>query len=135
MRKKLLALKQVRPFTERANRQKANVYVEHFFDNGHSAKAGVYGASKIFGGHASFTLTDSLGSTTLEGKLRRPDWDYSETVIYNGTRDTVALNRILNLTENFEIEAEGGFNNYNVDGIDNIAQFLPRTSADGLYLL
>lgn len=117
----------VRPKTgsiqsQKAYRSKGDVFIEHFFNDTHSVKGGIYGAQSIIGGHLAYTLTDSRGHTTLAGKFRQPYWDYSETVIYRGTRDKVSLARLMRFSEAFSINMEGGFNNYNVDRIDNVVQ-------------
>ena len=106
----------------KANRTQGDVSLEHYFNDTHSVKGGIYGARAIVGGHASYTLQDSKGYTTVGGRLRRPDWDYSETVVFNGSQDSAFLRRLLKFSEAFEVSLEGGVNNYHVDKIDNVAQ-------------
>lgn len=103
-------------------RHQGDIYFEHFFEEGHSIKAGIYGAQRVLGGHAGFTFVDNLGSTTFGVKFRKPDWDNSESVIYEGSRDTVSLGRLLNITPEFQVNVEGGWNNYNSDGLENLVQ-------------
>ena len=110
--------------SKKVHRQKADLSLEHFFNDTHSVKAGLYGAQSIVGAHASYTLNDKKGRTTLAARLRRPNWDYSETVIFSGSQDSLSLKRFFKFTKAFTLSLEGNLNNYNVDGLSSIAKSL-----------
>lgn len=112
------------PQSVNAKRQRGNIHVTHYFRDGHRLKGGVYAAPNIFGGHASLKFVDDKGSTTVGGKLREPDWDNMEAVIWFGTRDRLFMNRRFKLTDNTELTLEGGVNQYNVDGISSAVRTL-----------
>jgi hypothetical protein len=102
-------------------RQREEIYLQHDGLNGTMAAASVYltGHTPGFGVRAE--LPDASGATFLRTDYRRPDWDFFQSLINNGTKDRVALGRRQNLTENLTVRLDVGANRYGIEDAANVA--------------
>lgn len=104
------------------SRQRGEVFVAHYLDNGSRMQASVFGNNDTAGGGLYFGFPNSLGRSELLGEYHRPYWDFVEAVAENATRDRVGVKHVSNVTPRTTFVAETSYNNYNIDSQDNVAK-------------
>lgn len=62
----------------------------------------IYAAPYIFGGGTHFSEFDLYGTTEAGIELRRPNWDFAETIVEYGSRDRIYVQRAQKLGERIE---------------------------------
>ena len=77
------------------------------------------------GAHAE--LPDSSGTTLLRAEYRRPDWDFFQSIINQGTRDRVALGRRQQFGHDLTGRLEVALNRYNVQGQSDVDRTVTLT--------
>lgn len=103
------------------NRQRGTLTLAKVYDNGSEAGVMLHANNDGIGGGAQYTLWDRRGATTVQGNLRKPDWNYIEMVIEDGTRDNIRLERKQIITSHLQATLGGGYNRYNLGSDDNVA--------------
>src|SRR5262249_32216465 len=73
------------------------------------------------GGGAQYSIWDRYGATTLQGNLNKPDWDFVQTVVEDGARDNVRIERRQTITSHLQATLGGGFNHYSMQHVSNAA--------------
>lgn len=62
----------------------------------------LYAQTHIFGGGTHFSYFDLYGASEVGMELRRPNWDFAETIVEYGSRDRVYVQRAQKLDERIE---------------------------------
>jgi hypothetical protein len=106
------------------DRQRATITLGKVYDNGNEAAALLYGNSDTLGAGLRYSMWDRHGATTVEGNVRRPNWEYVETVIADGTKDNIRLERKQIISSRLQATVGGGFNQHNLDDDSDAAQSL-----------
>jgi hypothetical protein len=104
------------------NRQRATVTLGKIFDTGSEASGSLYASNNNLGAGGSYSWWHNKGATTLQGNLRKTNWDYIESVVGNGTKHNIRLERKQILTNRLQATLGGGFNQYNLEDDENVAQ-------------
>ncbi|MBV8399535.1 MAG: hypothetical protein JOZ17_12455 [Acetobacteraceae bacterium] len=82
----------IRPFS--GQRWRGEVYTQHDGLNGNIFGGSLFFNSDTPGFGLRAELPDDHGSTFLNAEYRRPDWDFFQSMIDNGTRSRVAVRRV-----------------------------------------
>jgi hypothetical protein len=72
-------------------------------------------------------LPDDYGTTLLRAEYRRPNWDFFQSLIDNGTRDRLAVGRRHQILPNLTGRLELGANQYGIPGDGNVARTITVT--------
>lgn len=104
------------------NRQRGSLTFGKMFENGDEANLSLYGGNSNIGGGGQYSRWDRSGTSVLQLNINRPDWDYVETVIENGTKDNIHLERQHIFNESLRAILGAGFNNYNLEDASNAAR-------------
>jgi hypothetical protein len=104
------------------NRQRGSLTFGKMFENGDEANLSLYAGNSNVGGGGQYSKWDRSGTSILQFNINRPDWDYVETVVENGTKDNIHLERQHVFNENLHAILGAGFNNYNLKGASNSAR-------------
>ncbi len=108
--------------TFRGERERSEVSAFHYFDSGDIARASAYAATGgVVGGGIGFAKVDSYGVWDVLAEYHRPNWDYIQTTVEEGTVDRVRLLRGFNSVPRFEAFLAGSLNRYNLQGFSNAA--------------
>lgn len=62
----------------------------------------LYAQTHIFGGGSHFSYFDLYGASEIGLELRRPNWDFAETIVEYGSRDRIYMQRAQKLDERIE---------------------------------
>jgi tetratricopeptide (TPR) repeat protein len=103
------------------DKQRGEFYLVNRYHNGDSARASLFGADGVLGAGVAYTHVDKYGNTTGQLNYHRPDWEYLETVVEEGTRDELKITRAQRLLPQLEGTLMGSLNRYGIDGDDNVA--------------
>ncbi len=104
------------------DRQRGTVTLSKLFNNGNEASALFFGSDNTAGAGGRYVWQDQRGSTTLKGNLNQPDWDYVQTVVEDGTKDNIRLERKQIFSSHVKATLGGGFNNYNLNHESDVAR-------------
>lgn len=108
--------------TFRGERERSEVSVFHYFDSGSIARASAYCATGGgIGGGLGFARLDPYGVWDVLAEYHRPNWDYIQTTVEEGTVDRVRLLRGFNSVPRFEAYLAGSVNRYNLKGFNKAA--------------
>jgi hypothetical protein len=118
-----------RPFTRAdgntesfsGDRQRATATLGKLYDNGDEASASLFAGNNSVGAGALYRLWDRHGATVLQANINRPNWDYIESVIDNGTKHNVRLERKQIFSSALQATLGGGYNHYNLQDDHNVA--------------
>jgi len=103
------------------DKQRGTFTLNKMFDSGDQASASIFANNNTPGAGAKYVRWDSTGSTALQGDFHRPDWDYAQMVIGDGTKDDIRLERKQFITNRIEATLGGGFNHYSLQDDFNAA--------------
>lgn len=126
-----------------ANRQFADLYMSHYFDNGTRLKVAGYlsgqgddtvnrTTSTASAGHESQVISNDgsvgvggylsfntpLGASEAIAEYHKPYWDYAWAAYYNANRDRVGLRHYVDLTPTTSFSLETSLNNYSIGDTD-----------------
>jgi len=103
------------------DRHRAEVSLQHDGLDGLVAAGSLFltGDTPGFGLRAE--LPDDRGVTALRAEYRRPNWDFFQSLIENGTRDRLAVGRRHQLTTDLTGRLELGANRYGIQGDRDVA--------------
>jgi len=104
-----------------SDRQRATATIGKIYTSGDESSASLYAGNDSVGGGASYRLWDHYGATLLQANVNRPDWDYVETVVENGTKDNIRIERKQIFSSNWQATLGGGYNHYNLQHDWNVA--------------
>lgn len=102
--------------------QRATLSLSKLFDNGDGADAFVNAGNQSVGGGAEYTISDRYGSTSLRASYAKPEWDFIETQVGNGTKDSVYIVRKQHIVNNLEAVIGGGVGRYNLEDDSSVAK-------------
>jgi hypothetical protein len=109
-------------------RQRAELSVQHDSLNGAVAAASAYLTGENPGFGARGELPDDSGVTFLRADYRRPNWDFFQSLVNNGTRDRIAVGRRQQIVKDLTARVDLGVNRYNLQGAPNLATTLTATA-------
>ena len=102
-------------------RQRSEISVQHDGLDGIVVAGSAYLTGEIPGAGIRGELPDDSGTTFLRADYRRPDWDFFQSLVDNGTRDRVAVGRRQQLTSDLTARLDFGANRYSLQGAANLA--------------
>jgi tetratricopeptide (TPR) repeat protein len=103
------------------NRQRGSLSVTKLYDGGDELTGSLFAGNDSVGAGAQFSRWDSSGATTIQGNLNRPEWDFVESVIENGTKHNIRLERKQLLSPRLQATLGGGYNQYSLEDVSNAA--------------
>jgi len=109
----------VAPFV--GQRQRGEFFLQHDSLDGTVAAASAYMTGDTPGIGVRAELPDDGGATFLRADYRRPNWDFFQSMVSNGTRDRIAAGRRQQITETFTVRLDVGMNRYNLEDAPNLA--------------
>ncbi|MCB2082039.1 MAG: tetratricopeptide repeat protein [Hyphomicrobiales bacterium] len=111
------------------NKQRGEIYYDHYYMDGKQARVSLYAADGTVGAGARYTSAAYDGGTTsVQLYIQRPEWEYREGVVDEGTRDAVIVTRTQELADRTYGELSLGVNRYGIDNNPNAAHAF---TADG----
>lgn len=105
-----------------AFRYRAEIYGKHYWENGNYSRVSLYANRETPGIAGEHQFWDKWGHTGVVLGVRTPDWRYTEGIFEDATRDYVQLYRFQRIRPRLYTRASVAFNNYAVDGINDVAQ-------------
>ncbi len=102
-------------------RQRSELSLQHDSLNGIVVAASAYLTGAIPGVGIRGELPDDHGTTYLRADYRRPDWDFFQSIVDNGTRDRVAIGRRQVIIQDLTARLDVGANRYSLQGWPNLA--------------
>ena len=102
-------------------RQRSELSLQHDSLNGFVAAASAYLTGAIAGVGIRGELPDNYGTTYLRADYRRPDWDFFQSIVDNGTRDRVSIGRRQVIVQDLTARLDVGVNRYSLQGWANLA--------------
>jgi hypothetical protein len=105
-------------------RQRSELSLQHDSLNGIVAAASAYLTGTIPGVGIRGELPDDYGTTYLRADYRRPDWDFFQSIVDNGTRDRIAIGRRQLIIQDLTARLDFGANRYSLQGWPNLATTL-----------
>jgi hypothetical protein len=109
------------------NRKRTAVSSELYVEGALSHR--ILGRLQLFAGNDSvgighiLTRQDGLGSSSLRLAWQQPEWSYNESIAFDGTRDSVLVQREQQLSNTLSASLGGGAAQYRFDG-DKVADSL-----------
>jgi thioredoxin-like negative regulator of GroEL len=91
--------------------------------SGDSARA----SDSSYGGGAMLVQPDLKGSTTVQLELRRPDWDFAESLAQGGVRDRVEVRQESSINSRTSVRLGVAANRYDLPGITGAAKSVSAT--------
>lgn len=113
----------------RGDRQRGAVVLNKVFESNHDLSAAIYANNATAGAGLEHGWWDARGSTKLRGEFNRPYWDYIETVIEDGTKSDIHLERKQIFSKDVVGAFGGGYNHYALDGVWDAADALAWNAA------
>lgn len=108
-------------------RQRSEFSVQHDGLDGTVAAASAYLTGAIPGAGIRGELPDDSGSTFLRADYHRPNWDFFQSLVNNGTRDRIAVGRRQQIVHDLTARLDLGINRYSLQGAPNLATTLTVT--------
>lgn len=108
--------------TFETSRQRGELYMAHYFDNGDRLKGSLFANSDTGGAGAYYAFNNPAGRTEVVAEYQRPYWDFVEAVTENANRSRVGLRHQATLDERTSVYGEVYYNRYNIELEDNVAQ-------------
>lgn len=108
----------------RGNKQRGAVVLNKVFENNHDLSGAIYANNSTAGAGVEHGWWDARGSTKLRGEFNRPYWDYIETVIGDGTKSDLHLERKQIFSKDIVGSLGGGYNHYALDNVWDAADAL-----------
>jgi tetratricopeptide (TPR) repeat protein len=102
-------------------KQRGEFYLTNHYGNGNQARVSLFGAENDVGVGAAYTLLDKHGQTTFAADYQRPEWDYFESVVEEGTRDDIKITREQHLLPQVSALLSAAVKRYGLDGDDDVA--------------
>jgi hypothetical protein len=102
-------------------RQRSELSLQHDALNGIVAAASAYLTGETPGVGIRGELPDDYGTTFLRADYRRPDWDFFQSIVDNGTRDRIAIGRRQPIIQDLTARLDVGANRYSLQGAPNLA--------------
>jgi tetratricopeptide (TPR) repeat protein len=102
-------------------RSRSELSLQHDGLDGIVVAASAYLAGTIPGVGVRGELPDDYGTTYLRADYRRPDWDFFQSIVDNGTRDRIAIGRRQLITQDLTARLDVGANRYSLQGWSNLA--------------
>lgn len=118
----------------KADRFKGELAWVHRFWCGGVLTPSLYFSESNFGAGVHYLHPDLRGATLLAIEYNRPNWDFTQTIIDEGTRDMVAIKRTQPIFPQFETSFGAGLNRYSLEGIGEAATSW-SLEANATYLL
>lgn len=102
-----------------ANRDQAEIFLAHYFEDGGRIQGSLFADSATeIGGGLYYAFDNPLGRTELIGEYRKPYWDYAQAVYAYANRDRVGLRHFAQVNKKTALGVETSLNNYNIK-LDN----------------
>jgi hypothetical protein len=102
-------------------RQRSELSLQHDSLNGMVVAGSAYLTGAIPGVGIRGELPDDHGTTYLRADYRRPDWDFFQSIVDNGTRDRVSIGRRQVIVQDLTARLDVGANRYSLQGWPNLA--------------
>ena len=108
-------------------RQRSELSVQHDGLDGTVVAASGYLTGVLPGFGVRGELPDDSGVTFLRADYRRPNWDFFQSLVNNGTRDRIAIGRRQQIVKDLTARLDFGVNRYSLQGAPNLATTLTVT--------
>jgi hypothetical protein len=102
-------------------RQRSEISLQHDALDGIVLAGSAYLTGEIPGAGIRSELPDDSGTTFLRADYRRPDWDFFQSLVDNGTRDRISVGRRQQSTQDLTARLDFGVNRYSLQGAENLA--------------
>lgn len=106
------------------NIQRGSAMLTKVFENGNQANGVLFAGTNNVGGGGGYDWWNHSGVTQFQGNLNRPDWDYVQTVIEQGTQSNFRINRKQFITNDVEASLGATANRYDIRDISDVADSL-----------
>jgi len=106
------------------NRQQGTVTLQKTFMNHDQAGVSVYGNNNTAGGGLQYVMRDrSAGGsgTSIMVNYNQPNWDYVETIVQNGTKSNIVLERKQIITNNLQATVSANYTHYALENLSGAA--------------
>ena len=103
------------------NRQQGTVMLQKTFQNHDQAGVSVFGDNNTAGGGLQFVFRDRTGGTSIMANYNKPNWDYVEMIVENGTKSDVHIERKQVITQNLQATVSAGMTHYALQNFDGAA--------------
>jgi tetratricopeptide (TPR) repeat protein len=104
--------------------QSGTLLLNKVLENNNEVSGSLYANATVPGAGLQYSWWDHSGVTKVRGEYNRPDWDYVEMVIGDGTKSDFWLERKQVFTNNFNATLGGGYNHYALHDVFDAAQSL-----------
>ena len=102
-------------------RQRSEISLQHDGLDGIVLAGSAYLTGAIPGAGIRGELPDDSGTTFLRADYRRPDWDFFQSLVDNGTRDRISVGRRQQIIQDLTARLDFGVNRYSLQGAANLA--------------
>jgi hypothetical protein len=102
-------------------KQRGEVFVRHFNENGDVSQLSIFGNNDTPGIGLYHAFINPLGNTRLGAEYHRPNWDFVEGVLTDATRDRVLIGHRKNFSNQITADVEVGLNRYNTKDFDDLS--------------
>ena len=102
-------------------RHRAELYLQHDGLDGKVFAGSLFVTGDTPGFGVRAELPDDRGATSLRAEYRRPNWDFVQSLVGDGTRDRLAVGRRQQFTGDLTGRLDIGANRYGIDGDRNAA--------------
>jgi hypothetical protein len=102
-------------------RQRSEISLQHDGLNGIVLAGSAYLTGATPGAGIRSELPDDSGTTFLRADYRRPDWDFFQSLVDNGTRDRISVGRRQQIIQDLTARLDFGVNRYSLQGAANLA--------------
>lgn len=99
---------------------RTEIFLQHDGLDGNIVGGSLYSNGDTVGAGLRGELPDASGVTLLRAEYHRPNWDFFESIINQGTRDRAALGRRQDFGHDITGRFEVAVNRYNVEGLSDV---------------
>ena len=108
--------------TFRGTRGRTEVYLQHDGLDGNVFTGSLFSNGDTVGGGLRAELPDEFGMTSVRAEYRRPDWDFFQSIVDQGTRDRLSIARRQQFGSDLSARLEVALNRYNIEHAPDVAR-------------
>ncbi len=102
------------------DKQRGEFFID--YENDYTIRGSIFGAEDNVGAGGIYGIGDLYGKTEIKANFNKPDWNYTQNIVDNGTRHNVGLSRMQRLAPNLIGNVGAAYNMYNLDGESDVAK-------------